>query len=243
VSALAPGTAVVQSPASAPQALSVVEGSLPARLMSSSVGLKLVMAVTGIILSGFVLAHMLGNLTAFAGATALDAYGAALRKVPAALWGFRLTLLGSVVLHIWAYWVLSRRSWAARPQGYRVTTYVESSLASRTMRWTGPLLAAFIVYHLLDLTLGKVNPGFVEGAVYRNLIASLSRTIVAVFYLAAVGALGLHLFHGVWSLFQSLGISQPRYESFARRLATVFTIVVVAGFALIPVAILAGFLK
>jgi len=234
VSAIAPSNAIVSKPASA---------SRFAQLMSSSIGLKLVMALTGVILSGFVLGHMVGNLTAFKGAEAMDAYAAALRKFPALLWGVRLGLLAAVGLHIWAYLILTGRSWAARPQGYKVTTYQESSYASRTMRWTGPLLAAFIVYHILHMTTGQVHPNFEEGRVYHNLIAGLQVLPVATFYLVAMGALAFHLFHGVWSLFQSVGISQPRHHSFARRIATVFTIVVAAGFALIPLAILAGLLK
>ncbi len=217
--------------------------SLAARVFGSSIGQKLVMAVTGVALTGFVLGHMLGNLTAFQGAATIDAYGAALRKFPAALWGVRAGLLIAVVLHIWAYWMLSRKSWAARPEGYRATAYREASYASLTMRWTGPLLLAFIIFHLGDLTLGRFNPDFQEGAVYHNLLASLRRTGIAVFYLVAMGALALHLWHGVWSLFQTVGISQPRHESFARRLATIFTIVVVGGFAAIPLAILAGILR
>lgn len=214
-----------------------------ARIFRSSIGQKAIMALTGIALSGFVLAHMLGNLTAFQSPAAIDAYGAALRKVPAVLWVMRGGLLVAVVLHIWAYLALTRTSWAARPQGYTKTAYREASYASRTMRWTGPLLFAFIVFHLGDLTLGNFNPGFEEGAVYRNLVASLRRGAVAAFYLVAMGALALHLWHGVWSLFQTLGFSQPRHQSLARRVATVFTIIVVLGFAMVPLAVIAGFLR
>jgi succinate dehydrogenase / fumarate reductase cytochrome b subunit len=217
--------------------------SRASQFFQSSLGQKLAMAATGVVLSGFVLGHMAGNLTAFNGAAALDAYGAALRRFPALLWGVRLGLLASVVLHIWAYWMLSQKSWGARPQGYRVNTYQESSWASRTMRWTGPFLAVFIVYHLLHLTTGNVHPDFQEGRVYHNLISGLKVLPVAIFYVAATGALGFHLWHGVWSLFQSIGISQPRYDSFGRRLATLFTIVVVGGFAIIPLAVLAGILR
>jgi succinate dehydrogenase / fumarate reductase cytochrome b subunit len=227
------------------------------RVLWSSIGLKAVMAVTGVILSGFVLAHMGGNLTAFVGAEALNGYAASLRKVPALLWGFRVTLMVSVVLHIWAYLMLTRTSWAARPQGYRKTAYQESTYASRTMRWTGPLLAAFVVYHLLHLTLGTVHPDFreievvqrafigpvTEAQTYHNLITGLRVAPVAVFYILAIGALALHLHHGVWSMFQTLGSSQPRYESFGRKFATAFTIVVCAGFAAVPIAVLAGILK
>jgi succinate dehydrogenase / fumarate reductase cytochrome b subunit len=200
------------------------------------------MALTGVALCGFVLAHMLGNLQVFQGPVALDSYGAALRKVPALLWTARVGLLVAVGLHVWAYLALTKTSMAARKSGYQETNYREASYASRTMRWTGPLLGAFIVFHLGDLTLGTFNPGFEEGAVYRNLVVSLQRGAVAVFYLVAIGALALHLWHGVWSLFQTLGFSQPRHESLARRVATVFTLIVVIGFAVIPLAVMAGVL-
>jgi succinate dehydrogenase / fumarate reductase cytochrome b subunit len=212
-------------------------------LFGTSVGQKVIMAATGIILSVFVLGHMVGNLTVFAGAAAINAYGQALRKFPALLWGVRLGLLLSVGLHIWAYLALTGRSWSARPEGYRKAAYKESTYASRTMRWTGPLLAAFIVYHLLHLTTGHVHPDFRDGEVYHNLVSGLQVTWVAVFYLLAMGALAFHLHHGVWSLFQSIGVSQPRYGSLARKFTWVFTILVVAGFAVIPIAVLAGVLK
>lgn len=214
-----------------------------ARLFRSSIGQKAIMALTGVALSVFVLAHMAGNLLAFQGAVALDAYGAALRRIPIALWGMRIGLLVAVALHIWAYLALTRKSVAARPAGYNETSYREATYASRSMRWTGPLLLAFIIFHLGDLTFGTFNPGFAHGAVYRNMLASLQRTAVAVFYLVAMVALALHLWHGIWSLFQTLGLSQPRHHSFARRLATVFTLVVVVGFALVPLAVLTRFLR
>lgn len=222
--------------------------SLLARIFSSSIGQKAVMAVTGIALSAFVLLHMLGNLAAFQGANAqgvhaLDAYGALLRQVPAALWAMRIGLLVAVALHIWAYLALTRTSMAARPAGYSRINYREATYASRTMRWSGPLLAAFIVFHIGDLTVGTFNPGFEEGAVYRNLLASLQRGGVAAFYLIALGALALHLWHGIWSLFQTLGLSQPRHQSLGRRVATAFTLIVVLGFALVPLAIIFGRLR
>jgi succinate dehydrogenase / fumarate reductase cytochrome b subunit len=236
VSSTAPAAAIVQSPPA---------DSRLARILGSSIGQKLVMAATGIILSGFIVGHMVGNLTVFKGAAAINAYGAALRKFPAVLWGVRFGLLLSVGLHIWAYLALSFKSWGARPKGYRVTSYKEASFASRTMRWTGPILGAFVIFHILHITTGTIHPGFtyVSGDVYHNLVAGLSYAPVAAFYIVAMACLALHVFHGVWSLFQSLGISQPRYESFARRLATLFTIVVVGGFVIIPIAVLVGFLK
>ncbi|MCL4524395.1 MAG: succinate dehydrogenase cytochrome b subunit [Acidobacteria bacterium] len=236
MSSSAPAVAAVQSPAA--------ESRL-ARILGSSIGQKLVMAVTGVILSGFIVGHMVGNLTVFKGAEAINAYGVALRKFPALLWAVRFGLLLSVGLHIWAYLALSFKSWGARPQGYKVAAYKEASFASRTMRWTGPILGAFVIFHILHFTTGTITPGFAfkEGDVFHNLVAGLSYAPVAAFYIVAMACLALHVFHGVWSLFQSLGISQPRYESTARRVATLFTIAVVGGFVIIPIAVLAGILK
>jgi len=228
-------TPAVAAPAAAP--------TKAGRIFSSTIGLKLVMAATGVMLSGFVLAHMSGNLLAFQGAEALDAYGAGLRKLPALLWAARIGLLLAAGLHIWAFLKLDARSNAARPQAYKVVTHRESTLASRTMRWSGPLLLAFIIFHLLDLTIGTVNPGFVHGEVYRNMRASLLRPGVATFYLVAMAALAFHLNHGIWSMFQTLGWSQPRYESLGRKVALGFTVIVTGGFAAIPIAVLLGLLK
>lgn len=231
----APSTVIVQSPPSV---------SRLGRLMQSSIGRKLVIAATGVVMSLFVLGHMTGNLLVFQGPEAIRKYAIGLRMFPALLWAVRLGLLASVGLHIWAYWVLSWKSWGARPSGYRVTTYEESSWASRTMRWTGPILLAFIIFHILHLTTGTLHPDFDQNFnVYHNVVVGLQVVPVAVFYIIAMFALGFHLWHGIWSLFQTVGVSQPRYNSLARRLATVFTIVVVGGFLAVPVAILAGFLR
>ncbi len=214
-----------------------------AQFLRSSIGLKLLMALTGVILSGFVLGHMVGNLKTFEGRDALNAYAKLLRVEPPLLWAVRSVLLGSVGLHIWAYLMLTRDSRRARGQGYRVVKYRESSFASRSMRLTGPLLLAFIVFHILHLTTGTLLRDPKEGDVYHNLVSGLRVVPVALFYLVSMGALGLHLWHGIWSLFQTLGASQPRYHSLGRRVATVFTVVVVLGFAAIPLSILAGVVK
>ena len=213
------------------------------RIVNSSIGLKLVMAVTGVILSGFVLGHMLGNLKVFEGPEALNAYGKLLRFEPALLWTVRFGLLAAVALHVWAYLRLTRSNLRARPAGYRVTAHRESTYASRTMALSGPLLLAFIIFHILHLTTGTVHPDPKEGDVYHNLVSGLRVVPVAIFYLVAMAALGMHLWHGVWSLFQSLGANQPRYRSFGRRFATVFTVLVVLGFAAIPLSIVTGLIK
>ena len=212
------------------------------RMLNSSIGLKITMALTGVILSGFVLVHMLGNLQVYQGAEAIDAYGKLLRKEPALLWTFRLVLLAAVGLHIWAYLALTRKNLQARPQAYQARKYKESTFASRTMTWTGPLILLFIIYHILHMTTGTVHPDFQEGAVYHNLVVGL-RSIVGVIYLIAMIMLAFHLWHGVWSMFQTLGAPEDRYRSLGRRFATIFTILVTLGFISVPLAVLTGFLK
>src|SRR5215218_4858528 len=167
-------------------------------LYRSAVGKKAVMAVTGL----YKAPGETGE-----GVRYLNAYGTFLRHVgepalPAegALWIVRVVLLVAVVLHIWAAWQLARMSRAARPRDYAVRPKVHTPYASRTMRWGGVIILLFIVYHLLDFTFGATNPGFVQGDVYRNVVASFSRWYVSLFYILAQVALGFHLYHGLWSL-------------------------------------------
>ena len=235
-----PMNVVAPSAATAPRRTS---SNRLSRLLQSSIGLKLIMALTGVILSGFVLGHMVGNLKVFEGSEAINAYGRLLRFEPALLWAVRFGLLGAVGLHIWAWLQLLRVNLAARPVGYRQKTNKEADYASLSMRFTGPLLLAFIVFHILHLTTGTVHPDFKEGDVYHNLVVGLKVVPVALFYLAAMAALGLHLRHGIWSLFQTLGASQAKEHSFGRGFATVFTLVVVLGFAAIPLCIVTGVIK
>jgi succinate dehydrogenase / fumarate reductase cytochrome b subunit len=233
-------SAVATRPAAAPRP---ARRSRLQRFLSSSIGLKIVTALTGVVLSLFVLGHMVGNLQVFQGAESINDYSRLLHREPALLWTARLVLLAAVGLHIWSYLALTRLNMAARATGYRLTTRRESSFASRAMRLTGPLLLAFIVYHILHLTTGTVHPDYHEGDVYENLVSGLSVVWVSVFYLLAMAALAFHLWHGVWSLFQTLGSSQPRYHSLGRRFATVFTLLVALGFAVVPMGVLAGFIK
>jgi succinate dehydrogenase / fumarate reductase cytochrome b subunit len=214
--------------------------------LASTIGRKIVMAVTGLVLFGFVLVHMIGNLLVFLpDHDAINGYGRFLREMlhGAGIWAARGVLLTSVVLHIAAAWSLTRTSLKARPVPYRVVTPDASTYASRTMRWSGPILLLFIVYHLLHFTIGTVHPAFVEGDVYRNVVTGFSVWPVSVFYIVAMLALGLHLRHGVWSMLQTLGASHPSWNAVRNGAATVFTVVVVAGFIAVPVAVLAGVLR
>lgn len=210
------------------------------RMLTSSIGLKIIMAVTGVILSGFVLGHMLGNLQVFQGAEAIDAYGALLHKEPALLWVVRLGLLTAVGLHVWAYLALTRKNQKARPVAYQGRKYRESTFASRSMTITGPLILLFVIYHILHLTTGTVHPGFEEGKVYHNLTTGLAG-VAGLIYIAAMIMLSFHLWHGVWSMLQTLGLPEDRYRSLGRRLATVFTVLVTLGFIAVPLAIMTGF--
>ena len=219
----------------------------PLSFYGTAVGKKVVMALTGLIGFGYVLAHMLGNLKIYLGSTALNHYAEWLREigVPALprggfLWLARPILLIAVILHAHAAWSLARTSRAARPAGYAKQDYIAANYASRTMRWGGVIVLLFIVYHLLDLTGGQVNPDFVRGDVYGNVVASFERWPVAVFYIVANLALGLHLYHGLWSLFQTLGWSHTRFDPWRRKLAAGFALVVTAGNVSFPLAVMSG---
>ncbi len=212
------------------------------RFFGSSIGKKVVMALTGLALFGFVVAHMLGNLQVFLGPAALNDYAEKLRTVPALLWAARIGLLVAAVLHVWAAVSLTRMNRAARPVGYREKEHRESTYASRTMRWSGVLLLLFTVYHLMHLTFGNAHPDFVAGDVYHNFIVGFRQALVTVFYVVAMLALGLHMYHGVWSFLQTLGLSHPRYNHLRHAFATLVTVVVVAGNIAMPVAVLAGWI-
>ena len=217
----------------------------PPGLWSSTTGKKAVMAVTGAILFVFVLVHMLGNLQVFEGPERLNAYGHFLRAVPELLWGARAFLLISVVLHIWASVQLAVRKTAARPVAYSKRDNVASSYASRTMYWSGPILLAFIIFHLLHLTAGAIHPGsdFVEGDVYHNVVAGFQVWWVSAWYIFSMILLGLHIRHGAWSMFQSLGINHPRHTPILKQLALIFAVIIVAGYISIPLSILLGLVK
>ncbi|MEE9134057.1 MAG: succinate dehydrogenase cytochrome b subunit [Gemmatimonadota bacterium] len=214
--------------------------------LGSTVGKKMVMAVTGVIMVGFVIGHMIGNLQVYLGPEALNHYGELLRELlhGSFVWIFRATLLAAVGLHIWAATALTLGSWAARPIGYRRRQqYVESNYASRTMRWSGPILLLFIIYHLLHLTTGQAHGEFVGGDVYHNVITGFSVWWVSAFYIFSMIVLGLHLWHGVWSMLQTLGLSHPSYNRLRTAIAWIITLVVVLGNISIPVAVLTGYVS
>lgn len=210
----------------------------------SSVGKKAIMAVTGIIGLLFVIGHMVGNLQVFQGAERLNAYGHLLHgPLNELVWGARVVLLLALVLHVVAAWQLTMRNRAARPVEYAARTPQVSTLASRTLRWGGVLLLAFIIYHLLDLTIGTVNPAFQPGDVYANLLGSMQRPAIAVFYIVAMGALALHLYHGAWSSLRTLGVAEASVSPLKRRASLVIAVVVALGFAVVPLAVILGWVR
>ena len=203
------------------------------------------MAVTGAILFLFVIFHMLGNLQVFEGAAQMNYYGAALRKFPEALWAVRVVLLLAVVIHIWASVELAARKTKARPIAYAKKENVASTYASRTMYWSGPIILAFIIYHLLDLTAGTLHAGgsFATGDPYHNLISGFRVWWVSASYIFAMILLGFHIRHGAWSMFQSLGFNHPRHTPVLKKTATVFAVLIVAGYISIPLSILLGLVE
>jgi succinate dehydrogenase / fumarate reductase cytochrome b subunit len=216
----------------------------PSGLYSTHVGKKYVMAISGMVLMLFVVVHMIGNLKLYLGAGALDSYSAWLRDVgePALprqtlLWTTRVVLIAAVAVHIHAAYALTLVNRRARPEAYRSPRdYVAASFASRTMRWTGIIVALFVVFHLLDLTWGAANPDFRAGDPYHNVVESLRRWPVAIAYVVANLALATHLYHGAWSMFQTMGWVALR----RRTLAAGFAALVAAGNVSFPLAVLTG---
>lgn len=223
-----------------------------ATLYRTTVGKKVLMAVSGVVLFGFVFVHMIGNLKMLfppdaAGHFAMDVYAEFLRDfgyplIPheGILWLARVVLLGAVGIHILSAVQLTQLSRAARPAGYAKEANLHLSYASRTMRWGGVILLLFIVYHILHFTTGQAHPTFVEGAVHANYVSAFQNPLIYLVYLIAQTALCFHLYHGVWSFFQTLGLSHPKYNHLRRPFAVGFALVVFVGFLTPPTLVLAG---
>lgn len=211
----------------------------------STIGRKVIMAVTGAILFGFVLVHMLGNLQVYLGPEAMNNYGLFLRQVlhGTGIWIARAVLLAAAALHVWSATSLTLDSRRARPVGYREQKWRESTYASRTMRWSGVILLLFVIYHLLHFTTGTLHQSFIEGDVYHNFVAGFRVVPVSIAYIVAMLALGLHLRHGLWSMCQTLGVSHPRYMRAAHVGAWIFAAIIVIGNISFPLAVLAGIVK
>jgi succinate dehydrogenase / fumarate reductase cytochrome b subunit len=212
---------------------------------ASTIGKKIVMAVTGVMLFGFVIAHLAGNLQVFEGPAKLNAYGAFLHSIGELLWPARIILLIAIALHIIATVQLALLKKQARPVGYSRKQAINSSYASRTMYWSGPIVLAFIIFHLLHLTAGYIHPGaaYIEGDVYHNVVAGFQVWWVSAWYIFAICLLGLHLRHGLWSLFQTLGVHQPQHTALLKKAAMVIAVVIVLGYISIPISVLLGLVK
>ena len=214
---------------------------------TSSLQLKIIMAVTGAVMLAYLVLHMLGNLKIFLGEQALDTYAAWLREVgePALpgsglLWIIRVVLLVSVVAHVVAATVLALRARRARPVRYAHRRPVSTGYAARTMRWGGVIILLFVIYHILDLTTGTLNPYGVHGQVYDNVVADFSRWYVTLAYTVAMIALGFHVRHGIWSALQTFGRSSDPYQVRYKAIALVSAVVLIAGFLAVPFAVQLG---
>lgn len=241
-------TTVARKPAAAGSPRAKRKAPFPVEFYRSALGKKYVMAITGIMLMGFVFAHMVGNLKMYLGAEEFNHYGEFLREllvpiVPrtVALWGMRLGLIGAFALHIHSAYSLTRMNRAARTTPYQSQRdYIAANFASRSMRMTGIIVGLFLVWHLFDLTLTGTGYTYVRGLPYENVAESMSRIPVAILYIVANVALGIHLFHGAWSLFQSMGWNNPRFNVWRRNFAAGFAAIIVIGNVSFPIAVLAG---
>ncbi|HUP64998.1 MAG TPA: succinate dehydrogenase cytochrome b subunit [Thermoanaerobaculia bacterium] len=217
------------------------------RFYGSALGKKYVMAISGLVLFGWIVAHMAGNLKFFLGPESINHYGEWLRVMGdpilpygAGLWISRIVLLIMVWLHIQAATQLTLMNRRARPVGYEKTKPEASDYAARTMRWSGVIILVYVIYHLLHLTTGDAHQNFIPGDVYHNVTIAFRQPLIAGIYIIANIMLGFHLYHGLWSLFQSMGWNHPTFNPWRRTLATAFSIIVVLGFISVPLAVMFG---
>ena len=223
--------------------MSATAAATRAGFFETTVGKKIVMAVTGVILAGFLVGHMAGNLQIFAGATTINRYGALLHASDELLWGVRIVLIAALILHIRAALQLYARKAAARPVAYAKKANRASTPASRFMINSGYALGAFIVYHILHFTVGIAHPDFIRGDVFHNVTVAFSDWRIAGIYVVAMAFLSMHLSHGLFSLTQSLGLENPRHAARAKRVAQALAVIIAAGFAAVPIFVLAGVVK
>ena len=209
----------------------------------SLVGKKVIMAVTGVILLLFVIGHLLGNLQIFVGPERLNAYSEFLKKLGELLWVVRFVLLASLVLHVIASVQVSLASKRARPADYEKKESIETSYAARTMIWSGPLIFLYVAYHLAMFTFLVTGPGYSPTDVYRNEVLAFRVPAISAVYVLAMIFLGMHLYHGAWSMLHTLGASNPRYRFLRKTIAPVVAIAITAGYIAIPIAVLMGFIS
>ena len=229
-----------------------MDGSLVCRFTRSTVGMKVLMAITGLVMFGYLLGHVMGNMLIFAGRDKINQYSAFLHHSPGILWGTRILLLGSVGVHIWATARFLSLRRAARPVPYGLKISHGSTLAAQTMFWSGPVIAVFVLYHILHLTTGTMHPTFERNVsavthevdVYQNLIDGFRMSAFASgFYIVGMLAIALHLSHGIWSMLQTVGVNRPNWEPALRCLALCVAILLCGAFIAVPVAVLAGWVN
>ncbi|MEM7052544.1 MAG: succinate dehydrogenase cytochrome b subunit [Acidobacteriota bacterium] len=216
-------------------------------LYRSAMVKKTAMAISGLMLFGFVAGHMVGNLKVFQGAEKFNRYAEWLREIGmpmlphgGLLWIARIGLLTAIIVHIVSAVQLVRMARRARPVSYRRRDRVQLDYAARTMRWGGLIIFLYVIYHLLHLTWGSAHSDFVYGDVYHNVVSAFQNPFITGIYVIANLMLGVHLYHGLWSMFQTLGWNHPRYNPWRRSFATLFALGVTLGFIAVPVAVLTG---
>ncbi len=212
-------------------------------LWQSSVGRTVLMAVTGAVLFGYVLVHMLGNLQIYLGPTKLNGYAIALKSSPGLLWTVRVVLLVSVIVHATAGITLYLAKRQARPIAYAKRANIQASFASRTMLWSGIVILVFVGYHLLHLTTGTVHPQFREGDVYENVVTGFRVIPASIAYVISMVGLGFHLQHGLYSMFGSVGVTHPRYVQGLKRFAVVAAVLIALANISMPIAVLTGLVQ
>ena len=221
------------------------------RFTRSNIGLKFLMAVTGVVMIGYLIGHVSGNMLIFRGPEAINAYSKFLHGAKGLLWGTRVILLLAVLVHIWATLKFLKLRSDARPVAYASKGAHGTTFAARTMFWSGPVIALFIVYHILHLTTGtlhhtfakNVNPTTHDVDVYANLVEGFQQPLAAGIYIVGMLAIAFHLSHGIWSLTQTIGVNRPNWECSLRGLAVLAGIVITVGFVAVPVSVLLGFVK
>lgn len=219
----------------------------PLNIYQTAIGKKYAMALTGIGLLGFVVVHMIGNLHLYEGPRQVHEYAEALRDLGGhlaprtfLLWVMRLGLIAMFAVHIHSAVSLSRMSHKADSAYVGSRNYIAANFASRTMRWTGPIIGLYVLFHLADLTWGWIDDDWVRGDVYHNVYSSMSSIPIALIYIAANIALAVHIFHGAWSMFQSLGINNPKYNSLRRGIAQGLAVLILVGNLSFPIAVQTG---
>ncbi|MBP9706200.1 MAG: succinate dehydrogenase cytochrome b subunit [Oligoflexales bacterium] len=213
--------------------------------LKSSIGLKVIMALTGLMLFGFLLAHLAGNLIIFAGADAFNAYGQSLRDLGPLLWVARIGLLVIFVSHITSAIILTQRNRAARGSSYAFENKNLTSHASRTMMVTGSLVLAYLAFHLAHYTLHLTHPEYADlnGDIYQMVVSGFSEPLVSGIYIIAMLLIGFHLSHGIASLFLTLGFNHPKYKPSIKCAGLLASLVISLGFISIPLAVLLGFIQ